>query len=226
MFSLFQLFEFSYQDGLLFYDRSGMLSRRLQDILPGLTYKSSTHDQLDMSLGSKDVDLFFGIGVSHIQTLEPNQTDFPSTASKFLQCVSEILEIGQLQNFRFRYVFGKPCATTEDAQKLMLPLIPDETKVKLKSVTDLPQWRAVQAEFVVGNLAFESRTAIVELAVHRKLAAVKEQAGTVVPHITIHLDVRGLTPISVAEFDAEAFMRNVSEKQAQEILSKLAPHLS
>jgi hypothetical protein len=41
MISLYQLFEFFYPDGFLFYDRSGALSRRLQELLPGLVIKSA-----------------------------------------------------------------------------------------------------------------------------------------------------------------------------------------
>ena len=54
----------------------------------------------------------------------------------------------------------------------------------------------------------------------------KVEPGHSVPHITFHLDLRGLAPIALAEFDAEAFMKNARESHAREILAKLAPHLS
>jgi hypothetical protein len=226
MVPLFQLFEFSYPDGLLFYDRSGRLSRRLQELIPGLGFKSSSRDQLDMVLPTEDIELFFGIGLSHIQTLKPDDQDFPSTAARFLQVVSEVLELTQLNNFRFRYVLGRPCSSDEEAQKLMWPLIPEETKTKLKALAELPKWRAVQAEFLVGNCLCESRTAIIELVPHRKLATFGVDMNKAVPHVTFHVDFRGVAPIVIAEFDAAAFMKNVREKHAQEILEKLAPHLT
>lgn len=226
MIALFQLFEFSYPDGFLFYDRSGALSRRLQENLPGLVFKSSIPDQRDFVLPTKDIELFFGLSISHIQTMEPNQQDFPSTAAKFLHIVTEVLELRQLNNFRFRYVVGKPCESDEEAQKLMWPLVPEETKVKLRALAELPRWRALQAECLIGNFACESRTAIIDLVPHQKLAGSKADPGKPLPHITVHVDFRGLVPIGVAEFDAEAFMKNVRDKHTEEILAKLTPHLS
>jgi hypothetical protein len=136
------------------------------------------------------------------------------------------LEVSQLKDFHFRYVLGKPCESDEEAQKLMWPLVPEETKAKLSALADPPRWRALQAEFLLGSFTCESRTAIIELVPHRKLAAGKAEPDKPVPHITFHVDFRGLAPIGVAEFDAEAFMKNVRDKHTQEILSKLAPHLS
>src|ERR1019366_3289040 len=90
MIPLFQLFEFSYLDGLLFYDRSGALSRRLQEQFPGLAFKTSSLDQRDFVLPAEDLDLYFGIALSRIQTLAPGQQEFPSTAARFLQIVTEV----------------------------------------------------------------------------------------------------------------------------------------
>ena len=144
MVPLFQLFEFAYPDGLLFYDRSGTLARRLQEILPGLTIKTSTLDQRDFTLPAGDIELFFGIARSYIQTLAPDQQEFPSTAANFLQIVTEVLEISRLVDFRFRYVLGKPCDSEEEAQKLMWPLVPEETKAKLHSLKETRFWQALQ----------------------------------------------------------------------------------
>ena len=108
----------------------------------------------------------------------------------------------------------------------MWPLVPEETKAELHALAELPRWRALQGEFLFGGFLCESRTAIIELVPHRKLAGGKFEPGKPVPHITFHVDVRGLAPIGVTEFDAEAFMKNVRDKHTQEILSKLAPHLS
>jgi len=119
MIPLFQLFEFSYLDGLLFYDRSGTLSRRLQERFPGLAFKGSVLDQRDFVLPAEDLELFFGITLSHIQTLNPSQPEFPSIAAGFLRIVTEVLELSQLHSFHFRYVLGKPCESDEEAQRRM-----------------------------------------------------------------------------------------------------------
>jgi hypothetical protein len=226
MVPLFQLFDFSYPDGFLFYDRSGDLSRRLQQAFPGLLFKAATLDQRDFALPAEEVDLFFGIAISRIQTMAPGQQEFPSTAASFLRVVTEVLEVSQLKEFHFRYVLGKPCESDEEAQKLMWPLVPDETKAKLHSLAEPRRWQALQGEFLVGNLACQSRIAIIELTPHPKLAVGAVESNKPVPHITFHVDFRGLAPIPVAEFDAEAFIKNVRESHAREILEKLAPHLS
>ena len=46
------------------------------------------------------------------------------------------------------------------------------------------------------------------------------------PHITVHLQATGQLPIDVADFDVAAFIENIRGKHSDEILSKLAPHLS
>jgi len=226
MVPLFQLFEFSYPDGLLFYDRSGALSRRLQETLPGLAFRGASVDQRDFVLPAEDLDLFFGIAISRIQTMAPDHQEFPSAAARFLHVVTEVLEVSQLKEFHFRYVLGKPCDSAEEAQKLMWPLVPDETKTKLHSLAEPRQWQALQGEFLIGNLACQSRIAIIDLVPHPKLVVGKVEPGKPAPHITFHIDLRGFAPIAVAEFDAEAFMKNVRESHAREILAKLAPHLS
>jgi hypothetical protein len=226
MVSLFQLFEFSYADGFLFYDRSGALSRRLQELLPGLATKRALFDQRDFFVPGKDLDLFFGVAISQIQSLAPSDADFPSTAAKFLQIVTDVVEVSQLKEFHFRYVLGKPCDSDEAAQKLLWPLIPEETKAKLHAFLEPPQWRALQSEFVIGNLSFQSRIAILDLEPHPNLVATNVEKGKILPHITFHLDARGLAPIALAEFDAEAFIKNVRDSHSREILNKLAPHLA
>ncbi len=226
MVPLFQLFEFSYPNGLLFYDRSGAVSRRLQEILPGLALKNSSRDQRDFVRPGEDLELLFGIALSRIQTLAPGKQEFPSTAASFLQILTEVLEVTQLKEFHFRYVLGKLCGSDEEAHKLMWPLVPEEAKAKMSKVAEAPQWQAVQGEFLLGNLACLSRIAILYLIPHEKLSPADAKSGRQVPHITFHLDVRGLVPIDVAGFDAEAFMKNVRENHSRDILSKLAPHLS
>lgn len=226
MVPLFQLFEFSYQDGFLFYDRSGDLSRRLQQAFPGLVFKAATLDQRDFALPAKYIDLFFGIAISRIQTMAPGQQEFSASAASFLQIVTEVLEVDHLKEFHFRYVLGKPCGTDEEAQELMWPLVPDETKTKLHALAEPRRWQALQGEFLVGNLACQSRIAIIELAPHPTFADGAGEPNRPVPHITFQVDFRGLVPIPVAEFDVEAFIKNVRESHAREILEKLAPHLS
>jgi hypothetical protein len=226
MVALFQLFEFSYPDGFLFYDRSGALSRRLQEALPGLAFKTAAFDQRDFVLPAEDLSLFFGVAVSRIQTVAPVHEEFPSLASRFLQVVTEALEISQLKEFHFRFVLGKPCESEKAAQALMWPLVAEETRAKLHSLAPPPQWQALQSEFLLGNLACQSRIAVIDLVPHPKLVLGRTEPGQAVPHITLHFDFRGLDPIALAEFDAEAFMKNARESHAREILAKLAPHLS
>ena len=105
-------------------------------------------------------------------------------------------------------------------------MVPAETQARLQALAELPRWRALQGEFLVGNFACESRTAIIDLVPHRQLAGEKAGQGKPVPHITFHVDFRGLAPIGVAGFDAKAFITNVRDKHTQEILSKLAPHVA
>jgi len=226
MVSIVQLFEFSYPNGFLFYDRSGILSRRLQEFLPGLSLKSSSLDQRDFVLRTEEIDLLFGVALSGIQTLLPDSQGFASTATKFLQIVTETLEITHLKDFRFRHVLGKPCKSDEEAQELMAPLIPEEAKAKMRELTGLPNWSAVQGEFRFGNLSWQSRTAIVYLIPHEKLRSVEAKSGLEVPHITVQLEARGLAPIDLAKFDAEAFINNIRENLSREIISKLSPHLA
>jgi len=226
MVSILQLFEFSYLNGFLFYDRSGILSRRLQELLPGLSLKTSSLDQRDFVSRTEEIDLLFGIALSGIQTLLPDNHGFASTATKFLQIVSESLEITQLKDFRFRYVLGKPCKSEQEAQDLMAPLIPEDAKAKMRALTGLPNWSAVQGEFQYGNLSWQSRTAIVYLIPHEKVRSAELKSGTEIPHLTVQLEARGIAPIELAKFDAEAFINNVRENYSREIISKLSPHLA
>ncbi|MEO8428685.1 MAG: hypothetical protein ABI651_16420 [Verrucomicrobiota bacterium] len=202
------------------------MSRRLQEILPGLAFKTASLDQRDFVLPDANLNLFFGTTVSLIQTLAPDQQEFPSTAVRFLQTVTDVLEVSQLSEFRFRYVLGKPCSSDEEAQKLMWPLVPEESKAKMSSLAEPPQWQAIQGEFLLSNLACQSRIAILYLIPHEKLAPDEAKSGRQLPHITFQLDVRGLAPVDVAKFDAEAFIKNVRDNHTHEILSKLAPHLT
>ena len=209
----------------MFYDRSGALSRRLHESLPGLMTKKATFDQRDFSQPSEELDLFFGIVACHVQTLKPKKEDFASIAAGFLRAVTEVLEINQLLDFRYRTVIGKPCASDEEAQKLMWPLVPEDTKAKMSKVAEPAQWQGFQGDFVIQNLSCQSRVAILSLVPHIALDAQGAAAGQAVPHITFQFDVRGLVPVDVASFDAEGFIKNVRDNQSQEILSKLAPHL-
>jgi len=144
----------------------------------------------------KALIFFFGISISRIQTMAPDQQEFPSVAARFLQVVTEVLEVSQLKEFHFRYVLGKPCDSDEEAQKLMWPLVPEETKAKLHSLAEPRKWQALQGEFLIGNLACQSRIAIIDLVPHPKLAVGKVEPGKSIPHITFHVDFRGLTPIA------------------------------
>lgn len=226
--SLLQLFEFSYPDGFLFYDHSGALSRRLQEIFPGLSLslKDSSVAQRNFVLPAEDLDLFFGVSLAHIQTLAPQPQDFAQKAALFLQALSETLDINQLADFRFRQVIGRICSTVEEAQELLWPLVAAETKATMQSLDPSARWFAVQGEFVQGNFVHETRFAVMNLVPHPPSAPAGVVPGTVLPHFTCHFDVRGIAPIAVSEFDANAFIENVRRSQSQEILAKLAPHLA
>lgn len=226
MVSLFQLFEFSYQDGVLFFDRSGALSRRLQALFPGLLARNYTFEQRDFSLAGEDLDLFFGTALCRIQTLAPAHEGFPRMAASFVQAVSEVFEIGELKDFRYRHVLGKPCANQEEAQALMWPMVPSETKAKLESLNDTRRWDALQVEFTVGHFVCQSRIAVIEMVPHRSLVPAGMSASTPLPHITFHVDFKGAVPIDVADFDATAFIQKVCKRHTEEILTKLAPHLA
>lgn len=224
MVPLFQLFDFSYTDGLLFYDRSGALSRRLESLLPGLALKNASVDQRDFVVPARGIDLLFGIRFSRIQALGPSQSDFPAVAAGFLRALADTLDISRLREFHFRLVLGRPCASDDEAQSLMWPFVAEETRAKLAAVAKPHSWRAFQAEFVRDNLACQARVAIIDLAPDHTGFGNAPTAS--VPHITFHVDFKGLTPIRLDEFDAEAFMKNIHETHASELLSSLAPHLS
>lgn len=222
---LFQLFEFSYPDGLLFYDRSGALSRRLQEAIPGLALKGAAVDQRDLVAPAEDLELFFGVALARIHTVSPAQQGFPATAASFFQIVTEVLELTQLKQFHFRLVLGRACGSDHEAEQLIWPLVPDATGAKLQSLPTPRRWRALQGEFLVGNLACQSRIAIVDLVPRVQPADGKAEPGVAVPHITFQADYHGLAPVSVAEFDVPAFIGNVCESHTREVLAKLAPHL-
>ncbi|HTI69318.1 MAG TPA: hypothetical protein VMF06_05105, partial [Candidatus Limnocylindria bacterium] len=148
MVSLFHLFEFSYPDGMLFFDRSGLIGQRLQAAFPGLLVKSTATDQRDFVLHEKSLDLYYGFSTAHIQSLAPNCSDFPEIAQKFFQIVVSTLEISVIKEFRFRYVVGRPCDSPEQAQQLLLPHIPQETQTQLGKIDFKIQkvlWHASQA---------------------------------------------------------------------------------
>ena len=226
MVSLFQLFEFSYQDGALFFDRSGALSRRLQALFPGLAAGNYTFEQRNFSLPGEDIDRSFGASLCRIQTLAPGHDGFPRMAASFVQAVSEVFEIGELKDFRFLHVLGKPCGSFEEAQSLIWPMVPGETKARLDSLTEPRRWDALQVEFTIGHLACQTRIAVIEMVPHRSLAPTSASASAPLPHITFHADFKGSVPIDVADFDATAFIQKVCKSHTEEIMTKLAPHLA
>jgi hypothetical protein len=224
MVGILQIFEFSYGDGYLFNDRSGQLAQRLKTFVPGLVMKASVHDQLDF-VGTDDLELFYGISLARIQTVYPDRNDFTSIAARFLQALAEVFEIKDLRGFRYRYVLAKPCESREAANKLMWTLIPQETTAKMQSVAAPIEWDAVQGEFRLGNFQCFSRTATVEIVPHAKIDPVKARSGSTVPFVATVVDLHGLAPIPIAEFDALTFMNNIRDKHSKEILSKLAPEI-
>jgi len=323
MISIFQDFNFVYPEGDLFFDRSGVLTRRLRTLFPGLVSKEPDINQREFSVSPQNLNLLFGVALSQIQTFAIDDKDFSKKASQFLECVCETFEIASLNRFGFKHVLGRTCSTLAQAQELMWPLIGKEERVKLESLSPSTSWTAVQAEFTHGPFAYESRIAIMNLrpdlglniggrlldkmrnmiiprvqftgasleeaieyltVTSRDLDATgkeTEQWGVILeldltlapsstalsldlrdvpmlealryvvelaglkfklapdrviivdrmdtgdlPHITVHLKATGQEPISLADFDAAAFIVNFRETHSQEIMSKLAPHLA
>lgn len=322
MVTLYQEFEFVYPNGDLFYDRSGALARRLYDIFPGLAWKETELSQREFSIPSQQLHLLFGVTLSRLQTFNSEEKDFGSNAAALVDSVSEFLEIETLSRFSFKHVIGMPLATFEQANELMWPIVGEDRKAKLASVSPLPTWTSLQGQFTQGPFAFESRIAVMnltapphldvgshllqkmqkiifpwvqfvsvtldeaieylnvksrdldmgepdaaargvkielqtvlepkspltlelhnvpmlevlryvvefaslrfKLAPDRVLVVDSDDGGTL-PHITSHLHATGQNPITIAEFDVSAFIQNFREKHSDEIVSKLAPHLS
>lgn len=222
---LLQQFEFSYLKGDLFYDRSGRISRRLSEFLPGLVPGEVSAKQKDFS-ASADIQLFFGVAYSRLQSFFPEELDFSGKANLFLEVISDGLELEELSAFSFRHVLGKACSSIEEAQELMIPVLGAEYKEKMASIAPLPQWRSVQGVFSHSNFLFESTISILDLVPHMVSDPDQARKGVAVPHITFQLEARGQVPISLSDFDPLSFIENFKEKHSQEILSKLAPHLA
>jgi hypothetical protein len=180
----------------------------------------SAPDQLDFTSSAYGIDLLFGVTISGIQALALMQQEFPSTAAGFLRAITELLEITELNTIRYRYMIGQPCESDQDAERFFWPLVPQETREKLSSFKNVTTWQALQAEFVIQNLACQSRLALTPLSQRTG------ETTRVVRHITFQTDFQLLTPIAVADFDATAFIKNLRDEKIKEILSKLAPHIS
>jgi hypothetical protein len=101
--------------------------------------------------------------------------------------------------------------------ELDLNLAPTSAALSL-DLRDVPMLEALRYVVELAGLKFK-------LAPDRVLIVDRLDAGDL-PHITVHLKATGLEPISLADFDAAAFILNHREKHAQEIISKLAPHLA
>src|SRR5688572_23025363 len=219
MVPLLQYFEFSYPNGFLFFDSSGQISRRLRDAFAGLVYKNSSVDQREFVLPERKLELFFGIAVSGIQMQSQPKEGFPVLAKSFLGIITEALDVRGLNQFRFRHVLGRPCGDRVQAEELMWKVTGSEIRKELLAGEPRREYQALQSEFVVKNVAFQTRIAILDLVPERE--AFEAGEGKAVPHATFALEVRGLLPIVLAEFDSEAFMKNIAENHTREILSKL-----
>jgi len=223
---LLHLFDFAYPHGYLFLDRTGVLCRRLRDMFPGLEIKNLERAQVDLHKPADGLDLYAGVGRSSIQTVAPAKLDFPPIAAAFLGHIAETLELTHLQDFRIRYVLGRACASEEEANQLMWPLVANETREKLDSISPKVSWRALQGEFVEGNLVFFTRFAIIDMPPISGNLDPTGAASKLVPYITFQTEVKGVMPIAVAELDVQTFIRNVCQRHTENVLAKLAPHLS
>ena len=229
MTSLFQYLEFAYPNGLLFYDRSGALSRRIQEKIPGLQFKSSALDQLNFTAPALDLELLFGIGYASIQSTWPDHEDFPAVAATFLKTVAETLEVSQLNRFRFRHVSGRLCASPADARRsLDAFLTPEARWTPFGPITpDVPlSWTGMQTEFSIGDFNFELRAALIDLVPHPSMRPASTPPGIAVTHFTSVWDVQGTAPIDVAGFDAKSFMENARQTHKEGTASKFASSTS
>lgn len=218
--SLLQLFEFSYPDGHLFLDRGGLLCRRLRDRFPHLAVKSVERIQLDMQTPDRGTELYFGIRTAAIQQVGSEGDDFGVGAAEFARILADTLELSAVESFRYQQIIGKPCASIEAALALMRPLIAKETQDRLGQRAAEAEWRSVQAEFRLHNLLFLDRIAVLELAPHTS------PSSPPIPHVTVQFDVKGLVPVPFSELDIEALVGNMGRKHRDDVIARIAPHLS
>lgn len=101
--------------------------------------------------------------------------------------------------------------------ELDLNLAPISAVLSL-DLRDVPMLEALRYVVELAGLKFK-------LAPDRVIIVDRLDTGDL-PHITVHLKATGQEPISLADFDAAAFILNFRETHSQEILSKLAPHLA
>ena len=163
MFALLNRFDFSYPDGDLFFDKSGLLSRRIRQIFPDLTAKSREFNQREFEVPSNGLQLLFGAAFSRIQSFASEDPNFGQNAAAFLDVVCETLELSSLNQFHFEQVLGFTCSSRHHAQDLMLPLIPEEQRIKMASLAPLTSWTSLQSTFTHGDFAVESKFSVLSL---------------------------------------------------------------
>lgn len=112
---------------------------------------------------------------------------------------------------------GKETGQLGVAIELDSTLTPASAALSL-DLRDIPMLEALRYVVELAGLKFK-------LAPDRVLIVDRLDTGDL-PHITVHLKATGLEPISLADFDAAAFILNFRETHSQEILSKLAPHFA
>jgi hypothetical protein len=220
----YQRFEFSYPDSFLYFDKSGEVARRIAGIWPGTSLKDSRGLQKDLVVREHDIELFYGITRSQIQSLSASAADFAAFGAQFMESVTATLEIASLSGFGFRHVLARPCRSMEEALELMWPLVPDQ-KERLSALAPPAAWHSLQGEMIQGGMAMEFKIAVMEL-IPPALPGDEASTQEKLPHITFHLEARGLAPIAVSEFDAAAFIENMKQRHTGEIMKTLAPHLS
>lgn len=215
---LFQRFDFSYLNGEHFWDRSGGLSFALREEMPDLRVKESGADQRGLVDDEMQRELFFGIAAASIQSSAYGETAFAATAAKFLSLLASTFELTWLKGFGFRYIVSRGFKTREEGDAQFWPLLEKEAQAKWKAWPDT-RISALQSEFRRGPFDVTVRFTILDLSS-------SPPAPDALPwHLTTLIEVHGTSPILVAEFDAEAFMNQISAEYLKEILSRLAPHL-
>jgi hypothetical protein len=200
MHSLFQEFEFTYADGELFYDRAGMLVRRLQSIYPDLQTKETKLTQRDFSSQAWNLQLFFGIAVSRLQAFSLDNAAFAEQASGFFQKITETFEISEVRSFYYRQIMGVPCSSYEQAQELMWPLIDETQKKRLLEAAPKAAWNSFSANCTIGNLDFDSEIKIMNLIPESGIRVGAHLADKMHQIIIPNVDVKNASLEEVMEY--------------------------
>ncbi|MBL9173851.1 MAG: hypothetical protein JNL10_09975 [Verrucomicrobiales bacterium] len=221
---VFEQFQFIYPGGALFFDHAGSLCKRLQSIDRALTIKEAERLQIALHDPSAGIDLAFGIRASTIQVLRNPALEFAQIAKEFLSMTAATFELTDLSEFSYELVLGRECSDRAEAQALMLPLIPEESRMKLEKLASSGAWRAIQTEYERDGFEILHRFGVLDLTPEVGVRADSVSPRTT-PHITVRSNVRCLNPTKIEGLDIEVFIRSMRAGLTEDLLTKLAPHL-